>query len=60
MLYHIIHTIASSLNKVIKSKRMRWVGHGRAEVHAKFWSQNLKVRDHMGGGKILEWVIEKQ
>jgi len=32
-------------------------------VHTKFWSENLKVRDHskdLGvGGKILEWILGK-
>jgi hypothetical protein len=35
------------------------------EVHIKFWSENLKLRDHSevlgaGGKTILEWILGKE
>jgi hypothetical protein len=42
-----------SLNvRVIKSKRMRWVGHvarmGRGEAYTWYWWGNMRERDHLG------------
>jgi hypothetical protein len=38
--------------RVIKSRRMRWVGHvvrmERKEVHTGFWWGNLREGDHLG------------
>jgi transcription elongation factor len=47
-----LHNLYNSLNiiRVIKSKRMRWAGHVVRigdEMHTKFWSENLKQRDHL-------------
>ena len=37
--------------QVIKSRRMRWVGHavcmGRGDVHTEFWWGYLRQRDHL-------------
>jgi hypothetical protein len=39
--------------RVIKSGRMRWVGHvalwGRSDVHTRFWWENLKEINHLEG-----------
>ena len=35
-----------SIVRVIKSRRMRWAGHG-AVVYTGFWWRNLKERDHL-------------
>ena len=52
--------------RVIKSRRMRWVGHvaGRGDVYTGFWCGNLRVRDHLGdpavdGRIILRWIFRK-
>ena len=53
---------------VIKSRRMRWVGHvahmGRGEAYTGFWWGNLRERDHLGdpgvdGRIILRWIFRK-
>jgi predicted N-acetyltransferase YhbS len=65
---HELHSLYSSLNivRVIKSRRMRWVGmwHAwrRGEVFTGFWLGSLKVRDHwedLGIGEriILSWTL---
>jgi hypothetical protein len=35
--------------QVIKSRRMKWAGHisVRRDIRTKFWSGNLKERDHL-------------
>jgi hypothetical protein len=43
---------SSNMIQVIKSRRMRWVGHvayiwDRGEVHTKFWWGDLRKRDHL-------------
>ena len=54
--------------RVIKSRRMRWVGHiarmGRGELYKGFWWGNLRERDHLGnpgvdGRIILRWIFRK-
>jgi hypothetical protein len=48
--------------EVVKSRKIRGAGHvERMEKDLKFWSENLKVRDHSEGpdvhGRIiLEWM----
>jgi hypothetical protein len=59
---------STSTVRVIKSGRMRWVGHvarmGRTEVYTGFWWVNLRERDHLGdlgidGRIILRWFFRK-
>jgi hypothetical protein len=54
---------------VIKSRRMRWVGHvlhvGRVEAYVGFWCANLRERDHLGNPGIderiiLGWIFRKR
>jgi hypothetical protein len=54
--------------RVIKSKRMRWVGHvarmGRGEGYTRFWWGNQRVRGHFGDPSIdcriiLRWIFRK-
>jgi hypothetical protein len=54
--------------RVIKSRRVRWVGHvarmGREEVHTAFLWGNLRERDHLedpnvDGRIILKWIFKK-
>jgi hypothetical protein len=54
--------------RVIKSRRLRWVGHvacmGRGEVYTGFWWGNLRETDHslnpgVGGRIILRWIFRK-
>jgi hypothetical protein len=63
-----LHSLYSSLNivRVIKSRRMRWVGHvartGRGVVFTGFWLRGPKVRDHweeLGVGEriTLKWTL---
>jgi len=51
--------------RVIKSRRMRWVGHvarmGGGEVYTGFWWGHMRVRDQLGdpgvdGRIILSWI----
>jgi hypothetical protein len=60
--------ILTNFIRVIKTRRMRWAVHvaymGRGEVHAGFWSGNLRERDHfvdlgMDGRIILKWFFKK-
>jgi hypothetical protein len=53
---------------VIKSRRMRWVEYvarmGEMKIRTKFWSENLKGRDHSENVDIykriiLKWILEK-
>ena len=39
---------SSNIVRVMKSRRMRWAGHG-AVVYTGFWWRNLKERDHLEG-----------
>ena len=52
--------------RVIKSRRMRWVGHvacmGRGQAYTGFWLGNLRERDHLedpavDGRIILRWIF---
>ena len=53
--------------RVIKSRRMRWVGHVarmEGEVCTRFWRGNLRERDNWGdqdvdGRIILKWILRK-
>jgi hypothetical protein len=51
--------------RMIKSKRMRWVGHvARIEVYTGFCWGNLRERDHLedpgvDGRIILRWIFKK-
>jgi len=53
--------------RVVKSRRLRFAGHvacmKRWKMHMKFWSENLKGRDHLedlgiGERIILEWILK--
>jgi hypothetical protein len=56
-----------NIDRVIKSRRMRWAGHiaRRGEMeNTKLWSKNVKGRDHfeelgIDGKIILEWILRK-
>jgi hypothetical protein len=65
-----LHDMYSSPNivRVIKSKRMRWVGHvartGRVEACIGFCLVHLRTRDHSGdpdvdGRIVLRWIFKK-
>jgi hypothetical protein len=65
-----LHSLYSSQNivKVIKSRRMRWVGYvacmGAGEVFTGFWLGGLKVRDRweelgVAGRITLRWKIAR-
>jgi hypothetical protein len=47
-----LHSLYSSLSiiRMIKSRRMRWVGHvvriGRRGMHIRFWWESQKEKDH--------------
>ena len=54
--------------RVIKSRRMRWVGHvarmGERRRHTGFWWRELRERDHLEdagivGRIILRWIFTK-
>jgi hypothetical protein len=66
-----LHDLYTSPNiiRVIKSKRLKWVGHiacmGEIRMHTKFLSEYLKGRDHseypnVDGKIILECILRKQ
>jgi len=46
--------------RVIKSVRLKWAGHtacmGEIKIHIKLWSENLKVRYHLGRSR-CRWSI---
>jgi len=57
-----------SIVHVIKSGRMRWLGHvahiGRGEVYTGFWWGDLREKDHLrdpgiDGRVILKWISGK-
>jgi hypothetical protein len=57
-----------SIVRVIKSRRMRWVGHvarmGERRGVYRFWWGNMRERDHLGdrgldGRIILRWIFRK-
>jgi len=60
---------SSNIFQLIKSSRMKWVGHvagmGRVKEHVGFWQGNLRARDNLegpgvGGGRIiLRWIFKK-
>jgi hypothetical protein len=59
---------SENIIRVIKSRRIGGVGNvtrtERREMCTKFWSKNLKGRDHsedsgVDGEMILEWILEK-
>jgi hypothetical protein len=58
-----LHNLCASENiiRVTKSRRMRWIGHGRNETHTVLRLENLKRRDHseeLGvGGRII--ILER-
>jgi hypothetical protein len=64
-----LNDLYSSLNitRVIKSRRMRWVGHvvrtGRGEVYTGFWWENLWESGHLKDpdvdGIILRWIFRR-
>jgi len=56
------------IDRVIKSRRMRWAGHvarmGRGEMYTGFWWGNLRESDHLedkgvDGRIILRWTFSK-
>jgi hypothetical protein len=62
-----LHNLYASpdIIRVSKSKGVRLVGHvaRMGEMHTKFWSENLKGRDHMedlgvDGNTILELILK--
>jgi len=58
-----LYDLYSSPNivRVIKSRRMRWVGHvvrmGRGEAYTGFWWGNLRERHHLGDPGVDERII---
>jgi hypothetical protein len=65
-----LHNLYSSpsIIRVIKSRRMRWVGHiarmGRRGMHIGYWWENRKGKDHqddqdVGGWKVLKWILDR-
>ena len=55
-----------SIFQVIRSKRMRWVGHGlgQGDIHTGFWWGNLREGDYLrdldvDGRIILKWILRK-
>ena len=65
-----LNDLCSSPNivQMIKSRRMRWVGHlrygGRGEAYTGFWWGNLRERDHLedtgiDGRIILRWIFRQ-
>ena len=57
-LYH-----SPNIVRVIKSRRMTWVGHvarrGRGEAYTGFWRGNLRERDHLGDPGVDGRIIFK-
>jgi hypothetical protein len=65
-----LHNLYSSpsIIRMIKSRRMRWVGHvsrmGRSRMHIGYWWEIQKERDQwedrdVGEWTILKWVLER-
>jgi hypothetical protein len=68
--YKALRNIYSSPNiaRMVKSKRMRWVGHvtpmARRDVYMGVWWRNLRERDHLEDHGIdvkiiLRWIFRK-
>jgi hypothetical protein len=64
-LHNLYISPSTSKIRMIKSRRMRWVGHvaqmGRRGMHIRYWWESQKERAHweeqdVGGMTILRWI----
>ena len=59
----VLNLYSPNIVRVIKSRRMRWVGHvermGRGAVCTGFWWRNLRKRDHLEDPGVGERLISK-